>query len=141
MYISRIRLRNIRCIDNLEIDLRSRATTNSALLLLGNNGVGKSTILKSIALGLCDRGGASGLLTDMYGNLLKNGQEEGLIELFLSSGKDNYTLKTTIERVVGDPGQEVLKTNNTGRLPLETSVCLWVRPGPRDARNPFVRPV
>ena len=73
------------------------------------NGVGKSTILKSIALGLCDRGGASGLLSDMYGNLLKNGQDKGLIELHLSSGREKYRLTTTIERVVDDPGQEVLK--------------------------------
>ena len=48
MYISKIQLKNIRCIDNLVLDLRSRASTNSSLLLLGNNGVGKSTILKCI---------------------------------------------------------------------------------------------
>ena len=65
MYISKIQLKNVRCIDNLVLDLRSRASTNSSLLLLGNNGVGKSTILKCIAPGLCDQGGASGLLTDM----------------------------------------------------------------------------
>ena len=45
----------------------------------------------------------------MYGNLLKNGQDKGLIELHLSSGREKYRLTTTIERVVDDPGQEVLK--------------------------------
>ena len=129
MYISRIRLRNIRCIDNLEIDLRSRATTNSALLLLGNNGVGKSTILKSIALGLCDGGGASGLLTDMYGNLLKNGQEKGLIELHLSSGREKYRLTTTIERVVDDPGQEVLKKKIPKDFPWKQVFVCGYGPG------------
>ena len=98
MYISNIRLKNIRCIDNLEIDLRSSASTNSALLLLGNNAVGKSTLLKSIALGLCDRGGASGLLADMYGNLVKNGHREGRIEIVLNSGRKEYTTATTVKR-------------------------------------------
>ena len=35
MYISKVQLKNIRCIDNLVLDLRSRASTNSSLLLLG----------------------------------------------------------------------------------------------------------
>ena len=80
MYISKIQLKNVRCIDNLVLDLRSRASTNSSLLLLGNNGVGKSTILKCIAPGLCDQGGASGLLTDMYGALVKDGESQGARE-------------------------------------------------------------
>ena len=109
MYISRIRLTNIRCIDDLEINLRSRATTNSALLLLGNNAVGKSTILKSIALGLCDRGGASGLLTDMYGSLIKHGEQRGTIRLDLNSGRKKYKLVTTIEKSPTDPEQERLR--------------------------------
>ena len=81
MYISHVRLKRIRCFDDLKINLRSKATAKgafSSLLLLGNNAVGKSTILKSIALGLCDPGSASGLLTDMYGSLVKNGHQNGL---------------------------------------------------------------
>ena len=132
MYISRIRLTNIRCIDDLEINLRSRATTNSALLLLGNNAVGKSTILKSIALGLCDRGGASGLLTDMYGSLIKHGEQRGTIQLDLNSGRKKYKLVTTIEKSPTDPEQGAPE-KGAKRLPLEAGVPLWLRPEPCDA--------
>ena len=83
MYISRIRLTNIRCIEDLEIRLHSRSRTNDSLLLLGNNAVGKSTILRSIAIALCDWVGASGLVADMYGNLIKNGHSRGKIEVDL----------------------------------------------------------
>ena len=109
MYISRIRLKNIRCIDDLKIDLRSRAATNDSLLLLGNNGVGKSTILKSIAIGLCDRGGASGLVADMYGNLIKNGNTDGVIEIDVRRGKQRRRITTKIQRSAKNSNLEVLK--------------------------------
>ena len=94
MFLKKIKIQNIRCISDLEIDLESRASANNSLVLLGNNGVGKSTILKCIALGLCDSGGASALLADMYGSLIRNGEEQGIIELSLNQGTSNYTIKT-----------------------------------------------
>ena len=109
MYISHIRLTNIRCIDELEIDLTSRAATNESLLLLGNNAVGKSTILKSIAIGLCDRDGASALMADMYGDLIRNGQDSGSIELQLKSARKTFKTVTTVERSPDDPSLERLK--------------------------------
>ena len=109
MYVSRIRLKNIRCIDDLEIDLSSRAATNDSLLLLGNNGVGKSTILKSIAIGLCDRGGASALVADMYGNLIKDGNTDGVIEIAVRRGKQEQRITTTIERSADNSNLEVLR--------------------------------
>ena len=111
MHISHIRLKRIRCFDDLKINLRSRATAKgafSSLLLLGNNAVGKSTILKSIALGLCDPGSASGLLTDMYGSLIKNGHQTGSIEIGLSNGGTTYTSVTTIKKSKVDPDLELL---------------------------------
>ena len=113
MYVSRIRLKNIRCIDDLEIDLSSRAATNDSLLLLGNNGVGKSTILKSIAIGLCDRGGASGLVADMYGNLIKDGNTNGAIEIAVRRGRQEHRITTKIERSAENSNLEVLKKDPT----------------------------
>ena len=113
MYISNIQLKNVRCIDDLEINLRSSASTNSALLLLGNNAVGKSTLLKSIALGLCDRGGASGLLTDMYGDLVQNGHQTGTIKIVLNSGRKEYTTVTTVQRSAAGAERLSKKTENS----------------------------
>ena len=98
MYISSIRLKNIRCIDELHLDLLSRSATNDSLLLLGNNGVGKSTILRSIAIGLSDRGAASGLLGDMYGALIKEGCDRAQIEIGLTQGTTRHCITTDIHR-------------------------------------------
>ena len=51
MYITRLHLENLRCFE--EIDINFDPPGSSALILGDNNG-GKSTILKSIAIGLCD---------------------------------------------------------------------------------------
>ena len=109
MYISRIRLRNIRSIEELDIDLYARSATNNSLLLLGDNAIGKSTILRSIALGLCDRGSASGLLGDLYGNLVTDGRDTGSIELDLRRGNQTHTIATTIVPAGADSSAETLK--------------------------------
>lgn len=109
MYISRIRLTNIRCIDHLEISLGSDDPTGDSLLLLGNNAVGKSTILKSIAIGLCDSSSASGLVSDMYGNLIKDGHSTGIIEIDICSNSEEVKLRTTIKRSGESTGLERLE--------------------------------
>ena len=120
MYISRIRLKNVRCIDDLEIDLRSRARTNDSLLLLGNNAVGKSTVLRSIAIALCDEVGASGLVADMYGSLVKDGEEAGAIEIDLKAGRREYQTVTHIAQSADDPGLERLRRESSGKVPWST---------------------
>ena len=109
MFLKKIKIKNIRCISDIEIDLESRATANHSLVLLGNNGVGKSTILKCIALGLCDAGGASALLADMYGSLVRNGEKKGVIELTLNQGTKNYTIKTTVKASTEDEDIEEIE--------------------------------
>jgi len=51
MFLKRIRLRNIRCFDDVEIDFDLPGGENRKwTVLLGENGTGKSTILKAIGL-------------------------------------------------------------------------------------------
>lgn len=124
MYISRIRLKNIRCIDDLEISLGSRAATNDSLLLLGNNAVGKSTVLKCIAIGLCDRVGASGLVTDMYGTLIKDGHSQGSIEIDLSRGKKKFRTQTIVKQSPDNPSLEWLNKEPSSDFPWgDVFVC------------------
>lgn len=52
MYVSRVKIRNIRCCRKLEIRLPAVAGDGNWIVLLGENGVGKSTILRAIALAL-----------------------------------------------------------------------------------------
>ena len=124
MYISRIRLSNIRCIEDLEIRLHSRSRTNDSLLLLGNNAVGKSTILRSIAIALCDWVGASGLVADMYGNLIKNGHSQGRIEVDLKDGRREHKTVTNILVSDDDPSLEQLRREASPGFPWsELFVC------------------
>ena len=102
LYISRIRLSNIKCFEEVEIDLSqpSRDIT-SWTLLLGDNGMGKTSLLRSIAMCLCDQTGASGLLTELSGNVIRNGCEKAEIELQLVSAtepNETYTITTTFRK-------------------------------------------
>ncbi|MFC1977866.1 AAA family ATPase [Chloroflexota bacterium] len=50
MFISKIKLKNIRCFEDIEIDFMSSEGNENWTLILGNNGVGKTTLLRSIAM-------------------------------------------------------------------------------------------
>jgi hypothetical protein len=78
--LSRVVLRNIGPFERLELELE-----DSWNLLLGNNGSGKSTVLRAIALALCgddDRAAAAA------GRVLKSEAPEGTIQLWF--GKDCF---------------------------------------------------
>jgi hypothetical protein len=72
--LSRVALRNVGPFEQLELSLE-----DSWNLLLGNNGCGKSTVLRAIALALCgddDRAAAAA------GRVLRSGAADGSIELW-----------------------------------------------------------
>lgn len=62
--ISRLILENIRGFRDLNIDFTSQNTAKNWSLFLGNNGTGKTTILRTIAIALGDRSHAAGLLLE-----------------------------------------------------------------------------
>lgn len=72
MYVTRIVLENIRCFEHIELDLGSLSGPKMWTLLLGDNGVGKTTIMRSLAMGLVSATGASALLKELYGEWVRN---------------------------------------------------------------------
>lgn len=100
-YISRIKLTDIKCFEKVEIDLSLPTPDNASwTLLLGDNGTGKTSLLRSIAMCLCDQTGASGLLTELSGNIIRNGRKKAEIELQLVSAtepNETYTITTTFQ--------------------------------------------
>ena len=102
MYVKRLYLKNIRCFDEIEIDFNQ---SGSSILLLGENGDGKSTILRSLAMGLCDESSTAALFRELPGEFVRRekGQDEvatgkfGFIEVDLK-GQDGltYRIKTQI---------------------------------------------
>ena len=68
MYIKRLYLKNIRCFKEITIDFEGHG---SSILILGNNGDGKSTILKSLAMGLCDESSTAALFRELPGETVR----------------------------------------------------------------------
>ena len=98
IYITKIVLENVRCFEHIEIDLSSEQGVQKWAVILGDNGVGKTTLLRSIAMGLCDETGAASLLQDTYGDWIRWDKEYALIEIKLLSEGTKCSIKTTIER-------------------------------------------
>lgn len=97
MYISKIRLKNIRCCEDLTIDF---AKKGASLLISGDNGDGKSTVLRSVAMALCDLTSSSALFRELPGDLInRNRKKEGgkiEIEFFSNRSKDSFRIVTKI---------------------------------------------
>lgn len=99
MYIKRLFLKNVRCCGELNLEFDK---LGKSILLCGENGDGKSTVLRCIAMGLCDETSAAGLLRELPGDFVKRGRKteaEGasiLVELIDNSNK-KYEIITKIK--------------------------------------------
>lgn len=94
MYIERVRLTNIRRFEELNIEFDN---IGQSLVIAGDNGDGKTTILRCIAMGLCDEASASALLRELPGEFVRENTESGQIEIFLRDQRRNrYQIVTRI---------------------------------------------
>jgi predicted ATP-dependent endonuclease of OLD family len=92
MHIRKINLRNIRAIRNFTWQLEdSRESMAGLHILIGDNGTGKSTVLRAIALTLVGAKEAYGL-RETWSNWITFDQSEGSIELLMEKHEsDKYT--------------------------------------------------
>ena len=94
MYISSVRLEHVRCFEVETIEL---GDTHPSLLIAGNNATGKSSILRSIAMGLCDEASAGGLLRELPGDFIRTNEDDATIEIeFVEEDGDKWIIKTTL---------------------------------------------
>ena len=110
MKISKLKIKNIKCFEEIEIPFENdnNDITNWSLIV-GDNGAGKTTILRSLALGLCNETGASALLSELYGDFLRQDTNEGEIEVTLKDTQNNECTITT--KIEGD-NEAVSQTTN-----------------------------
>lgn len=102
MHIKRVILDNIRCFKHVEVDFEENNEPVLWSTLLGDNSAGKTTFLRSLAIGLCDQSSGAGLLRESEEGYIRRGQEIGKITLTLSSddkAKSETTLVSTITNI------------------------------------------
>lgn len=89
MYISRIRLENVRGFRELEIDFSGGGQAPPRrTVIIGRNGTCKTSVLRAIALGLCDLSDANALLSEPIGALVHRQASEGRVELTFEDGTE-----------------------------------------------------
>lgn len=91
-YIERVRIKNFGSISQIDLNIeQSESVEAPCFALLGNNGVGKSTVLRAIALALS---GETYLRRLRLGsrNLLREGAQNGEIRITLSGFKEEIVL-------------------------------------------------
>jgi hypothetical protein len=102
IYLSRIRLRNIRCFESLDLRLGVSSGPTPLSVIVGDNATGKTALLRSIAIGLCDEASAAGLMKESDEGYIRRGCQQASITLDLvTAGRraQRYQIRTAIQRI------------------------------------------
>ena len=101
MYVSRVHLTDIRCFADLDLRFDVSGSAVPWNVIVGDNATGKTALLRSIALGLCDESSAAGLMKESEEGYIRRDKKRGEILINLvdrTNGKKRYTITTTIQR-------------------------------------------
>ncbi len=125
VYLDKIVLKNFKCFSDLTLQLPSYADNTSIepwLVFLGENGVGKSSVLKAIAIALMGQEylDTLGITVD---DVLKYGKQSGYIKVFGKGNEEEYSVtfsKKTNELVasIQQPPAFIIGYGSTRLLPI-----------------------
>jgi energy-coupling factor transporter ATP-binding protein EcfA2 len=112
MFLEHLYLRNIRCLEELDMPLTDgQGRPRKWTLLLGENGTGKSTVLRAIALLLAGSDALPSLIGDSTDSWIRRGAESAEIRATLSTAKDqDREIALRLER--GQGIREMFKINS-----------------------------
>lgn len=121
MYLHRVQIKNFRAIHDMTLDFSDGEASRRWTVLLGDNGCGKSSVLKAIALVLA----GSEALPDLLGEVddwIRNGQLRAEITLtFATAEGDARKAHLVINR--GARRDLVLKDNAAGLEQLDNAIA------------------
>ncbi len=127
LQIRRISLKNIRCFE--DFDLAPAVDDQPALftMVLGDNAAGKSTLLRSIALGLSSESDASALIKQLPGTFVRQGADEGTIRLEFYDPENGRELAITTRIQKSDaPDERIRKETEPDPFPWrDVFVCAY----------------
>lgn len=97
LYVQKLTLKDVRCFEHLEIDFAE----GESVVVVGDNGDGKSTVLRALAMGLCDQSSASALFRELHGEYVRSDSsvQHGTISVDLAGSRqsgDRFRIDTTI---------------------------------------------
>ena len=97
LYIKKLKLQNIRKHEELTVDVDGSSSTH---ILIGKNGDGKTSVLRSIAMGLCDQSASTQLLGKSKHPIISHGRKSGSIALELGNAENGrrYAIHTKIRQ-------------------------------------------
>lgn len=102
MYISRIRLTHIRGFRRLDLRIcGEKGSPRMRTAIIGKNGTCKTTLLRCIAIGLCDRAQANSLLAEAIGRLISEDSNTGTITIEIQAPgdkKEKRIIRTSLRR-------------------------------------------
>lgn len=105
-----IEIHNIRCFEHLALDLSLRDKPAGWIMIMGDNASGKSTLLRALALGLCNESDAVSLMKEVPGGFVRDGASEGSIVLRLRHSEAASEIEVTTRIVQGqDDDDEVVR--------------------------------
>jgi predicted ATPase len=120
MYLNRIEIENLRAIRSLALDFGAGPETRRWTVLLGENGCGKSTVLKAIGLVLAGSDALSELLVDVD-EWIHNDAKIATIRAQISTAQgEKRNLSLEIRR--GDGRDSIIRRNQAGLKPLDAAL-------------------
>ncbi|MCP4215166.1 MAG: AAA family ATPase [bacterium] len=98
--LTRVELKNIQGFESLKVGLAPKKSKPiNFTLLLGDNSTGKTSFLRSLAVGMCEEVEAAALLDNIHGKFITNGQTHGIITIHLDlPGEGIFRIDTFVER-------------------------------------------
>jgi|GEM_PF-1019228 len=105
--VRRLVLENVRCFESLDLTVDGGT---GWITVLGDNAAGKSTVLRSLALGLCQESDAAALMRELPGSLVREGTGSGSIRIELHDAEEDRDL-SIVTRLYRDEstGEEKLR--------------------------------
>ena len=128
--VQKLTLKDIRCFEHLEIEFGK----GESIVIIGDNGDGKSTVLRALAIGLCDQSSASALFRELHGDYVRSGSSDhqGTITVDLAGPRrstDRFRIETTVRSLESfERVEQVLFDLSSGtKKPLTQDDFPWER--------------